>query len=407
MTPTQFPKLDKSALKLMEKARELRVEFSKTSAEIDATGRAPLENLDLIHKAGFYPLRVPVEYGGIAPDVPSDMEALSVILTEFAAGESSTAHIWQVQMLSRSLFYQVEMPDATKRMLAREILDEGVRFCFPTAESGRVRFEMSTFCRKVPGGVLLTGNKKYGTGSVGARYAIATARYEEDGASIPGVHFLMVRLDADGVTLHNDWDNMGQRATGTNSVDYEEVFVPDGLHWHGASNSANNVAENRLSGLFNQISFASTILGSGFGGLDSLKTLLSTEVRPVDGWPSPVKDPCIQYDVGRYSAQLAAAQALVIQAARTVAQYALDDRDRPSASIMVMQAKIVVQEAVLDVCDDMFRNLGASSGRRTLGIDRFWRNARSLTMHDPINKKYRHIGEWVLEGTSPPLSSIT
>jgi alkylation response protein AidB-like acyl-CoA dehydrogenase len=391
-----------------EKARELRKEFASSSADLDATGAPPLQNLKRIFESGFYELRVPRKFGGLAPDVPSDTELLTAILTEFAAGESSTAHIWQVQMLiTRTFFNTPEMPEEAKRILAREILEEGARFCMPTAEAGRTRFEMSTTCKRVPGGVVLTGHKKYGTGSQGARYSMATANYECDGVTEPGVHFLIVRTDADGVSIHNDWNHMGQRATGSNSVTYENVFVPDGWHWHAAGNTKQNLAENRLSGPFNQISFTATILGSGLGALDALSTELHTRTRTTDGWPSPVKDPVIQHDVGRLAAELAGARALTQQAARSVSRYAVENKDRGAVSVEMMQAKICVLNAVMNVTSDMFTNLGASSSGRNLGLDRFWRNARTLSLHDPINVKYRQVGQWVLEGTEPPISSIS
>ena len=39
--------------------------------------------------------------------------------------------------------------------------------------------------------------------------------------------------------------------------------------------------------------------------------------------------------------------------------------------------------------------------------DRHWRNARTLTLHDPVSYKLRLVGDWLLNGASPPISVYT
>ena len=58
------------------------------------------------------------------------------------------------------------------------------------------------------------------------------------------------------------------------------------------------------------------------------------------------------------------------------------------------RAALSVGEGVFDVC-------GARSARAAQGLDRFWRNARTHTLHDPIDYKLRDIGRYALEGRLP------
>ncbi len=392
---------------LVASARRLRGAFAETAAAVDRAGEWPRANLDLLKASGFHALRVPVAWGGIAPEVPyADMAELVEMQIELAAGEPGTAHVWHQNLFSRDLFSADYLPDETKRTLARDILDEGVGLCAPISEAGRTRYAINTRCAPAKGGVTFNGTKKYGTGSEGARYALVAAPWE-DGSS--GLHFGLIRLDADGVTNHHDWDAMGQRTTCSHTFTYDNVFVPDGWHWHvDPQNGRTDWTGSTVLGLVAQLFFTAAILGSGVGALDAMRDVIRTKVRPVDpSWASAAEDPSIRHAAGRYSAVLAAARAATMEAAREFVSHVVDGTPRSDVSLKMMQAKIAATDAALEVSSDMFRSCGATAASRTLGLDRFWRNARTISLQDPIDVKYLHLGDWVLSGVTPPMSSIT
>ena len=49
----------------------------------------------------------------------------------------------------------------------------------------------------------------------------------------------------------------------------------------------------------------------------------------------------------------------------------------------------------------IFQVMGARATTAQLNLDRFWRNVRTQTLHDPIDYKYQEVGEWVLTGKVP------
>jgi alkylation response protein AidB-like acyl-CoA dehydrogenase len=49
----------------------------------------------------------------------------------------------------------------------------------------------------------------------------------------------------------------------------------------------------------------------------------------------------------------------------------------------------------------MFELTGARSTSSRHGLDRFWRNARVHTLHDPVDYKLRDLGRHALDGTVP------
>ncbi len=55
----------------------------------------------------------------------------------------------------------------------------------------------------------------------------------------------------------------------------------------------------------------------------------------------------------------------------------------------------------LDLCNRMFEVTGARSTHAALRLDRYWRNLRTQTLHDPLDYKIRELGDWALN-QSPP-----
>jgi alkylation response protein AidB-like acyl-CoA dehydrogenase len=67
----------------------------------------------------------------------------------------------------------------------------------------------------------------------------------------------------------------------------------------------------------------------------------------------------------------------------------------------VATAKIAATRTGLMLTQDMFQVMGARATTAALNLDRFWRNVRTQTLHDPIDYKYQEVGEWVLTGKVP------
>ena len=71
------------------------------------------------------------------------------------------------------------------------------------------------------------------------------------------------------------------------------------------------------------------------------------------------------------------------------------------ASVAVAQAKALSTSASLLAGSKLFELAGTASTLAGQGLDRFWRNARTHTLHDPARWKYHLIGNFVLNGVKP------
>jgi alkylation response protein AidB-like acyl-CoA dehydrogenase len=378
---------------LVARARELRQEFARTSAEVDASGEDPAENMRLIWEAGLNRINVPREYGGLSTgEMTWGFAALIEILTELCAGESSTGMCWAVQTLvTREIFApDATLPASTRRRLAHEILNEGVRFVASNAEAGgRGEYNVKTAGRPVPGGIVVSGTKLFNTNSGGARYANIGISLEGDR------HHALVPLDAPGVRLHHDWDNMGQRATISQAITYEDVFVPE--EWHFGAHPPHIIG----AGLY--LLHSTILLGAGLGGFDALlehTRMLNKSITPTAA--DALGDPMVRWHIGGFSAKLAAARALQREAARMVEEYDGPDEGVPPIQVHAVRAKLACIDAALTVTSELHNLTGARSTANKYRLDRFWRNARTFSVHDSTDVKRIWVGGWDLAGEAPP-----
>jgi len=81
---------------------------------------------------------------------------------------------------------------------------------------------------------------------------------------------------------------------------------------------------------------------------------------------------------------------------------AAEDRAVELAELEVCQSLNVVTDLIIDASGRLFDALGASATLRPQGLDRFWRNARTLASHNPRIYKDRIVGDFAVNGTPPP-----
>ena len=77
-------------------------------------------------------------------------------------------------------------------------------------------------------------------------------------------------------------------------------------------------------------------------------------------------------------------------------------RGAARGSIAVAQAKAFASEVAVAVASDLFALTGASAADERHDLSRHWRNARTHASHDPVDWKYHHVGNFLLNDVLPP-----
>jgi alkylation response protein AidB-like acyl-CoA dehydrogenase len=55
-----------------------------------------------------------------------------------------------------------------------------------------------------------------------------------------------------------------------------------------------------------------------------------------------------------------------------------------------------------EVAGELFALSGASAADEKYGLSRHWRNARTQASRDPVDWKYHHAGNYLLNSVTPP-----
>ena len=118
------------------------------------------------------------------------------------------------------------------------------------------------------------------------------------------------------------------------------------------------------------------------------------------------EDPYLLSRMGDMQAQIAAATALAERASQAVQAawergQSLTTTQRGEVALAVAEAKVIAHRAGLFASQELFEVVGSRGTRASLGYDRFWRNVRTHTLHDPLDYKLQTLGRWALNGELP------
>lgn len=393
--PTQPVQRIRDDAHALEVARDLAADFARDAVARDRDRILPWAELDRFTASGLWGITVPRAYGGAGV---SNVTLAEVIATISAAdgslGQIPQNHYYALEVL------RVGGSDAQKAFFYRRALD-GERFGNALAEIGHKDFKRRTrLTTDDPAGWRVDGQKFYCTGALFAHWIPTLVSAQQDGRDVTLLAFIPRR--AEGVAIVDDWDGFGQRVTGSGSVSFDAVAVdPAWVVPFLAS-----FERPTTIGPFAQLLHAAIDLGIGQGAMQATLPFVREQSRPwIDaGVERASDDPLTIRQVGDVAVRLRAAQALLRRAGRFVdqAQSAPDEASVAAASIAVAEARVLTTTASLDAGNRLFELAGTGATLDGLGLDRFWRNARTHTLHDPVRWKYHAIGNYYLNGQLPP-----
>jgi alkylation response protein AidB-like acyl-CoA dehydrogenase len=387
-----------------ERLASLITAIGDGALERERTGERPFAAIDLIRQERLGALRVPQADGGGGASL---RELFATVIT-LATADVNVAHIL------RGHFSHVEERlrlDETQRQRVTALALSGAIVGNASTELGSTpagAFTWKTQLRPDANGFRLNGTKFFTTGTLYADYAEVIAS-DPDGATV----IALVPTDRAGVTVLDDWDGMGQRATGTGTATFSDVAVSaDEILQFAPPDADTEPPALYLSGAFFQLYV--TALEAGV--LQALRddAVAHVHQRPRSfAWaptPAAADDPLLQLEIGEIAAAAFAAEATVLAAADALAAaFDADVRgDDPDlrlaheASLQAAAAKVVVDALAQKAASQIFDVGGASVVRQAHLLDRHWRNIRTLASHNPASYKAQAIGAYHVLGTKLP-----
>lgn len=396
----------------VERAESLAELLAREAAARDRERRFPHGEIDAMRETGLFALRVPSEHGGGGGSIADYVRVVAAL----AKGDPNVAQMYITHTYGVELLNQVEAAPGVRERFYERLVHDGLFIGNGYSERGtKTIFDFKTRLEPAPdGGWLLNGTKFYATGSGGCDVLYVSGKIDAPEApeghttrDLGEVRMAFLERETPGMTIHDDWDGMGQRTTSSGTIELDNVHVPGELCFRTEGFDR----PESLFSIVGQAGFTAVYVGIAEGALDAALDYVRTRARP---WPhaevdAAADDPYVIGHCGNMATEVASARALLDVACEAIdaAETAPSGELRALASVKTSEAKAVATEVSLDVSERVFQICGAGATVAKYGLDRFWRDARTLTVHDPVDYKYKLVGEWALKGESPPVTSFT
>lgn len=366
---------------LIRRVRKVGAETAGPAAkDVDTDRRFPSEAMAALHAAGLNALYIPKASGGLG-FAPTAVLPQVLMQIELASWCSSTAQVFASHCAVQRYMGMLGS-DTLKAFFYKEAVD-GRYFASFGAEANADKFAIKSTLERVDSDYRLNGRKHFATSSTGSSWAFWVSVTPEAELIMP-----IVDLRAPGVTIIDNWMGVGQRGTGSGVVVAEDVAVPAD-HVLRSDHPAFRMVliENAV-----HLNLAAIYVGIGLGAYRAALSYVREKAKPWRGVDSAAQDPFLRLRVADMAVKINAARQLVINAARVYETFAQTPDADPLTAVAVAQAKVMATEASLEVTSGIFQIMGASSATSAHGFDRYFRDARTLTLHDPVDRRRELIG---------------
>jgi alkylation response protein AidB-like acyl-CoA dehydrogenase len=405
MTPDSPSSAGSSGFDPVAITEDLARTLASTAVERDKRGGTAKHERDLLRHSGLLALSVPIELGGHGAPWAVVMD----VVRRLARVDGSLAHLlgFHHLLLATARLFG---PAAQWRPWLRDTVE---RRWFWGNALNPLDTRTTIVPRPAPGEAAATprpvsapsffidGQKSFCSGASDSDRLVVSA-LDPDKRLVVAV----LPTTRPGIHIADDWDNMGQRQTDSGQVRFEQVLVTDDEILRKPGPLGSVFAS--LRPCIAQLVLTNVYLGLGEGAFAEGTTWTRGQGRPwvTSGVTRPTDDPYLLHHAGEFWVALAGARALTDAAVRGLDEAwsrgeALAPAERAATALAIGTAKVAATRAGLAVANGIFEITGARATAAGAGLDRFWRNLRTHTLHDPVDYRLRELGRWVLTGELP------
>ncbi|NDL61681.1 acyl-CoA dehydrogenase family protein [Acerihabitans arboris] len=380
-------------------AARFRPVFSKIAAgaiERERTRTLPLEPIRWLKEAGFGTLRIPEAQGGHGASLPQ----LFQLLTELAEADPNLPQALRAHMAF--VEDRLNAPDSPERERWFRRFIDGDIVGSGWTEIGAVKLgEVKTKVTPSAQGWRLDGEKFYSTGALFADWIDVFAQRSDNGGNV----IALVATRQEGVLREDDWDGFGQRTTGSGTTRFQQARVePEHVY---------DFADRfRYQTAFYQHVLLATLAGIGRAVQRDVAEGVRRRQRIYSHGNAAraSEDAQVQQVVGQIGAWAYAVESTVLRATGSLqlayeAHFSGDGQQELQANILAevdsAKAQVIATQWVQRAAGELFNALGASDTRAEKALDRHWRNARTLSSHNPVIYKARIVGDYLVNGHEP------
>jgi alkylation response protein AidB-like acyl-CoA dehydrogenase len=390
--------------RLVAIAEELAVELGLRAAQHDRDGSYPFEAIDGLKAAGYFAAPVPVELGGLGVFSAHDLVVAS---SRLARGDASVAigvNMHLVAVLNMERRRQVAIASGAERRARgfasslERIARHGVVLAAAISERGQDITRPGTVATRTESGWRIDGRKLFCTMSPAATDLYVAVTYV-DGEHSERYAYAMVPTGAPGVVVHDDWDALGMRASGSNSVSLDGVELPESAVRGGfrAGDPLPYMERNLVAGLFHAAASLGIAESADAIARRGIAGRLNGDARP-------------RMQVADNAVDLAASRGVLSRAAALIDQHrAANPASDGSAEQLgalfaeAQAAKAFTNEAAARIVDRALAVSGGAGYRNGSPLARAYRDVKAGSFMHPLgaNRAYDYLAHVALGEPAP------
>ena len=338
------------------------------AAQWDRESRFPAEALKGLAALGCFGIAVPEQWEGAG----LTYAALAVILEEIAAGDGATSTIISVNNCPVCSILMAWGNDEQKEQWLKPLASGRMlgAFCLTEPHVGSDASALRTTATLKPdgSGYRINGVKQFITSGKHGDVAIVMA-VTDRAAGKRGISAFLVPTDSPGYTVSRLEHKLGQRASDTAQILFEDCFVP-AANLIGEAGAGYRIALSGLEG--GRIGIASQALGMARAAFEA--ALRYAREREAFGQPI-FNHQAVQFRLADMATQLEAARHLIAHAA------ALKDAGLPCLKEAAM-AKLFASEMAERVCSDAIQIHGGYGYVSDFPVERIYRDVRVCQIYE-------------------------
>lgn len=376
---------------LLERATRVASEFAATAARRDRVGGTAKAERDVLRHSGLLSASIPPALGGLGATWPEVFDMVRLI----SRADSSLGHLFGFQHLLLATARLFGTSEQWQPLFRATALD---RWFWGNALNP---LEPTTTITSHGSHFEVNGRKSFSSGSVDADQLLISALDVRTNKLVVAA----IPAQRKGVVVAGDWDNMGQRQTDSGTVELHQVHVSPSEIFSKPGPLGSTFAS--LRPLLAQLTLVNVYVGIAEGALaEARRHTLTRRAWPSSEAPPAQQDPLVLRRYGDLYVTVLAARALADRAAEAFdASFALGDaltpEQRGSTALEIATAKVAATRNALHVTSEIFDVASARATSSSVNLDRFWRNARTHTLHDPVDYKLTELGDHTLNQQLP------
>jgi len=383
-------------------ADELAALIAPHAARHDREASFPFESFEMIKESGYFLAPIPEELGGLGV---VSLHDLVVAQSRLARGDAALAlgvNMHFVLVLSTAQRWEIARAAGDERRMAafgeslEEIVRERLVLSAAISEPTQDLTRPTTKATKIEDGWIVSGKKIFCTMSPAADVLYTSVMLPADNGH-ERYGYAVIPRGTPGVVVHDDWDALGMRASGSNSVSFEDVRLPASAIRGGfAAGDAVEYMERTLnSGAFH----AAAALGVAEAA--NLNVTARLGGREVDARALTLAAENV-VDLAACRAILARSAAFVDEGQERLK--AGEPVDVTDAYAEVQAAKTFIGETTVRIVDRTLALSGGAGYMNGSPLARAYRDVRATSFMHPLgaNRAFSFLGQLAL-GREPSL----